>query len=155
MRSAVPLPCFFEVTKSQKVAGQRPQQGTKSCRMRRNSVCPSVRPPSIHLRGLRTSWRGLGASQQGLRASQRGADGRTGGRTDGISPHSTGLRPLSGPLPCYVLRFHHIKEAGQGYRWPHDAFWRFIWDPTHLRNSFNSAKCRFKILSFWGSGLVD
>ena len=22
-------------------------------------------------------------------------------RTDGISPHSTGLRPLPGPLPCY------------------------------------------------------
>ena len=26
-------------------------------------------------------------------------DGRTDGRTDGISPHSTGLCPLSGPLP--------------------------------------------------------
>ena len=25
--------------------------------------------------------------------------GRTDGRTYGISPHSTGLRPLSGPLP--------------------------------------------------------
>ena len=25
--------------------------------------------------------------------------GRTDGRTDGKSPHSTGLRPLSGPLP--------------------------------------------------------
>ena len=43
-------------------------------------------------------------------------DGRADGRTYGISPHSTGLRPLLGPLPCYVLRFHHIKEAGQGYR---------------------------------------
>ena len=44
MRSAVPLPCFFEVTKSQKVAGQRPQQGTKSCRMGRNSVHPPIHP---------------------------------------------------------------------------------------------------------------
>ena len=35
--------------------------------------------------------------------------GRMYGRMDGISPHSTGLRPLSGPLPCYVLRFHHIR----------------------------------------------
>ena len=26
-------------------------------------------------------------------------NGRTDGRTYGISPHSTGLRPLSGPLP--------------------------------------------------------
>ena len=38
MRSAVPLPCFFDVVKSQGVAGQRPRQGTKSCRMGRNSA---------------------------------------------------------------------------------------------------------------------
>ena len=42
MRSAVSLPCFFEVTELQKVVGQRPQQGTKSCRMGRNSVRPYV-----------------------------------------------------------------------------------------------------------------
>ena len=50
MRSAVPLPCLFDVVKSQNVAGQRPRQGTKSCRMGRNSVRPSVRTsirPSI------------------------------------------------------------------------------------------------------------
>ena len=50
MRSAVPLPCFFHVVKSQKVAGQRPRQGTKSCRMGRNSRRPYVRPsvcPSV------------------------------------------------------------------------------------------------------------
>ena len=49
MRSAVPLPCFIDVIKSQRVAGQQPRQGTKSCRMGRNSVRtyvrPSVRPP--------------------------------------------------------------------------------------------------------------
>ena len=28
--------------KSQRAAGQRPREGTKSCRMGRNSVCPSV-----------------------------------------------------------------------------------------------------------------
>ena len=43
-------------------------------------------------------------------------DGQTYGRMDGIYPHSTGLRPLSGPLPCYPLRLHNIKEAGQGNR---------------------------------------
>ena len=44
MRSAVPLPCFFDVEKSQRVAGQRHQEGTKSCR---NSVCLSIHPPII------------------------------------------------------------------------------------------------------------
>ena len=42
MRSAVPFPCFFDVVKSQKVAGQRHRQGTKSCRMGRNSFLSSV-----------------------------------------------------------------------------------------------------------------
>ena len=44
MRLAVPLPCFFDVIKRQRLAGQRPQQGTKSCRMGRFSVCSYVRP---------------------------------------------------------------------------------------------------------------
>ena len=44
MRSAVSLPCFFDVVKSQRVAGQRPRQGTKSCRTGRNSVRPSIYP---------------------------------------------------------------------------------------------------------------
>ena len=41
MRSAVPLPCFFDVIKSQKVAGQRPQQGTVEW-----GEIPSIRPPA-------------------------------------------------------------------------------------------------------------
>ena len=44
MRSVVPLPCFIDFVKSQKVAEQRPQLRTKSCRMGRNSVHPFVRP---------------------------------------------------------------------------------------------------------------
>ena len=51
IRSAVPLPCFFDVIKPHRVAGQRIQQGTQSCRMGRNSVCPSVHPsiyPPVH-----------------------------------------------------------------------------------------------------------
>ena len=149
MRSAVPLPCFFEVTKSQKVAGQRPRQGTKSCRMGRNSVrpyicpsihlsvhtaihpniCSSVRCPSKgsegHLVGsealperfeaLLERFEALPEGSEGLSGGP-GGDGRTDVRTDGISPHSTGLCPLSGPLPCYLLRLYDIKEAGQGYR---------------------------------------
>ena len=35
----------------------------------------------------------------GLAGWPIGGDGRTDVRTDGKSPHSTGLRPLSGPLP--------------------------------------------------------
>ena len=44
MRSAVPLPCLFDVVKCQRVEGQWPRQGTKSCRMGRNSVRPFIRP---------------------------------------------------------------------------------------------------------------
>ena len=46
-RSAVPLPCFFDVVKSQRVAGQRPRQGTKFCRMGRNSVRTYVRTSAL------------------------------------------------------------------------------------------------------------
>ena len=50
MRSAVPLPCFFDVEKSQRVAGQRPRQGTKSCRMGKYSVSvPQSLRVSVHL----------------------------------------------------------------------------------------------------------
>ena len=70
MRSTVPLPCFFDVKKSHRVARERPRQGTKFCRMGRNSVLlsiypsvrPSVCPSAFRTRGLRASWRGLRAS---------------------------------------------------------------------------------------------
>ena len=39
--------------------------------------------------------------------------GRTYVRTYGISPHSTGLRPLLGPLPCYLLQLHHIRSRAR------------------------------------------
>ena len=55
-------------------------------------------------------------------------DGWTDGWMDGISPHSTGLCPLFGLLPCYPLRPHDFKEAGQENRWPHDAFWQLVSD---------------------------
>ena len=42
--SAVPLPCFFVVEKSYRITRQRPREGTKSCRMGKNSVHLSARP---------------------------------------------------------------------------------------------------------------
>ena len=49
-------------------------------------------------------------------------------RTDGKSPHSTGLRPLSGPLPRYSpTSTQKLYKAGQGYRWPYDASWRLVY----------------------------
>ena len=50
---------------------------------------------------------------------------------DRIFPHSTGLRPLPGLLPCY-LRNHQWQltnnnsEAGQGYCCPYDASLRLF-----------------------------
>ena len=91
MRSAVPLHCFFDVVKSQKVAGQQPRQGTKSCRMGRNSVRPSAHPSfdwssrplskgsegqleasKGQLKGSLGQLEGLRGSRRGLRDSQRG-----------------------------------------------------------------------------------
>ena len=39
---------------------------------------------------------------------------------------STGRRPLSGPLPCLPLTLAPQLMAGQGYRWPLDAFGRLV-----------------------------
>ena len=65
MRSAVPLPCFFDVVKLHRVAGQRPQQGTKSCRMVRNSVRLYIRP-SNHPLGIEGPLWGLPKGYEGL-----------------------------------------------------------------------------------------
>ena len=43
--SAVPLPCYYNVVKSQNVAGQWPKQETKSCIMEKYSFCLSIHPP--------------------------------------------------------------------------------------------------------------
>ena len=63
----------------------------------RTSVPPSG--PSSHawLAGPQAWLAGLKAWLDG--PGER-TDERMDGRTDGKSPHSTGLRPLSGPLPC-------------------------------------------------------
>ena len=46
----------------------------------------------------------------------QGGDGRTDERTDGISPHSTGLRPLPGPLPKKLLLYDALKKLAIPYR---------------------------------------
>ena len=59
--------------------------------------------------GLRPSWLGLRPSRLGLRPSWLGLrpgwiaqrEEWTDRRMNGKSPHSTGLCPLSGPLPCF------------------------------------------------------
>ena len=55
-------------------------------------------------------------------------DGRMYGRTDGISPHSTGLRPLLGPLPK--------KEMDDA----DDNGYRYYDDESFLLFAFISAK---------------
>ena len=43
------------------------------------------------------------------------------------SPYSTGLYPLSGPLPRYILTINGIQhKAGQGYCWPWGASWQLV-----------------------------
>ena len=73
----------------------------------------ALRPAWLALRpdrlGLRPAW-------LALRPSRGGTDVRTDGRTNGKSPHSTGLCPLSGLLPCYSPTLtQKLYKAGQGY----------------------------------------
>ena len=51
---------------------------------------------------LRLDWLGLRPAWLALGPSRGGMDVRMNERTYGKSPHSTGLRPLSGPLPRKV-----------------------------------------------------
>ena len=124
MQLAVPLPCYSDVIKSQRVAGQRPQEGTKSSRMGRKSVCPSVHPsvrPSIHpppgllagpqaplarpqapKAGPQTPLTGLQTTLTDQQAPLAGHQTPlTGNQTPLIGPQApmTGLQgPLAGPL---------------------------------------------------------
>ena len=78
-RSAVPLPCLIDIVKSQRVAGQRPQQGTKFCRIGRNSASPYVRP-YIYLfvrcsEGIESLPEGSGGRPEGSGGLQKGSEG--------------------------------------------------------------------------------
>ena len=131
MRSAVPLPCFFDVVKSHRVAGQRPRQGTKSCRMGRNSVRPSVRPsarPSIRpppagLQGLKGQPAGSEGQPAGSEGQPAGSEGQPegGGRTDGRADGRTEFLPIlqdfvpcRGRCPATLCDFTTSKKQGTG-----------------------------------------
>ena len=62
---------------------------------------PDLRPsqPDSQASGFRPGWLGLRLS----RMTQRGewTDGQTDRWTNGKSPHSKGLCPILGPLPCF------------------------------------------------------
>jgi len=76
LRLAVPLPCFIDVTNFQQVAGQQPRQGTKSCRMGRNSICPSICCLSKMSKGQSEGSEGLLEEYEGL---PEGSEGYTMG----------------------------------------------------------------------------
>ena len=86
--------------------------------------------------------------QLALRLFRLIAGRRMDGRTDWISPHSTGLCPLMGSLLCYPLRLHNIKESRQGNHQPRDACWRLVSLPT-LSNSFFLFLFLFLFLCFF------
>ena len=98
MRSAVPLRCFIDVVKSQRVAGQRPQQVTKFCLMGSNSVHPymSVHPSICLLsRGQLLGSEGL---PEGIEGLPEGSGGRPEG-SGGLPKGSEGLQEGSESLP--------------------------------------------------------
>ena len=85
------------------------------CPSVRLSVCPSVRPS--HPSGPSSqAW--LAGPQARLDGPEGGTDERTNRRTyertDGKSPHSTGLRPLLGPLPKKGYHQSYILAATFG-----------------------------------------
>ena len=98
MRSAVPLPCFFDVVRSPRIAGLQPQQGTKSCTMGRNSIslsAPSVCLPillSISCTSKRSEGQSMGSEGQLV-----GSEGLPGG----LKACPMGLRACSrGLMAC-------------------------------------------------------
>ena len=82
---------------------------------------PSSRPSDPSIRPSGSEGQPAGSEGQPARSEGEPEGGRMDGRVDGwtdewnFSP-STGLRPLSGPLPCYPLKRLNIKEAGQENR---------------------------------------
>ena len=101
--SAVPLPCptvfsycFFLVILME--AGQRPWQGTKSCRMGRFSVRPSCdqsEGSDCWSKGSPEDWRGQ--SQRSLMTSRRGQ--KASQRVQGLSKGSEGQLERSDDQP--------------------------------------------------------
>ena len=99
MRSAVPLPCFFDVVRSPRIAGLQPQQGTKSCRTGRNSISLSTLSVclpillSISCTSKRSKGQLMGSEGQLV-----GSEGLPGG-SEGLPNGSEGLLKGSDGLP--------------------------------------------------------
>ena len=74
--------------------GLRPSQ--PGLRPSQTGLRPSQ--PASQVSGFRDGWLGLRPGWMAQRGER--TDGLTNERTNGKSPHSTGLCPLSGPLPC-------------------------------------------------------
>ena len=70
--------------------------------------------PQAWLAGPQAWLAGPQAWLDGPQAWPDGPEGGTYGRTNGKSPHSTGLRPLPGPLPCFPPREPRHVEQGKG-----------------------------------------
>ena len=87
MRSAVPLPCFFDV-ESQRVSVQRPGQRTEFYRMRRNFVCLHV-----HL-SIHSSIPHLSMGSEGQLEGSEGWLVRSEGQTEGSEGLSEGPEGL-------------------------------------------------------------
>ena len=64
---------WFDVVEFQMVAGQQPQQGTKSCRMGRNSVLPAVR---LSLKGSGGQLEGSESLPEGSEGQPKGSEGQ-------------------------------------------------------------------------------
>ena len=78
---------------------------------------PGPRPSQPGLRpsqpASQTSGSGLAGWASGLAGWPRGGmDGRTNEQTNGKSPHSTGLHPLSGPLPKILCEVEEWQKGG-------------------------------------------
>ena len=82
---------------------------------------PASQPAKSQASGMAGWASGLAGWASGLAGWPRGGDGRTYGRTnvrtdeqtDGKSPHSTGLRPLLGPLPKNHIAKLIIRKIGR------------------------------------------
>ena len=86
---AVPLPCYIDVVKTQRVAGKWPQEMTKSCRIGKNSVCLLIHPPWL---ALRPYWLALRPLHLALRPLQLV-----------LRPLQLALRPLQLTHRCHQL----------------------------------------------------
>ena len=102
-------------------------QASEPARQASEPASQASEPASQASEALRPAWLALRPAWLALGPSREGTDGLIDGWTDGKSPHSTALCPLTGPLPRYsTTSTQKLYKAGQGYRRPYDASWRLF-----------------------------